>query len=60
MPPEFVQRQVVTKKFDIYSLGVIAIELMTGTRLGFLDMNLHHISSMQFIEEVSWSFVTLT
>uniref|UniRef100_A0ACD5YRZ6 Uncharacterized protein n=1 Tax=Avena sativa TaxID=4498 RepID=A0ACD5YRZ6_AVESA len=38
MPPEFIQRQVISKAFDIYSLGIIVIGLVTGTILGLLEM----------------------
>uniref|UniRef100_A0ACD5ZPM5 Uncharacterized protein n=1 Tax=Avena sativa TaxID=4498 RepID=A0ACD5ZPM5_AVESA len=38
MPPEFIQRQIISKAFDIYSLGIIVIELVTGTILGLLEM----------------------
>ncbi|CAM0878532.1 unnamed protein product [Alopecurus aequalis] len=37
MPPEFIERQVISTKYDIYSLGVIMIELVTGSRTGIFD-----------------------
>ncbi|KAM3197461.1 hypothetical protein ACQJBY_072871 [Aegilops geniculata] len=47
MSPEFIERQVISHKCDIYSLGVIIIKLITGERLysGHFDM-----SSDRFIE----------
>jgi len=30
MPPEFINRLVISKKFDIFSLGVIIIETVAG------------------------------
>jgi serine/threonine protein kinase len=53
MPPEFIQRQIITKAFDIYSLGIIFIELVTGTRVGFRDTNFLEISSAVIVEQVS-------
>ncbi|XP_044362057.1 uncharacterized protein [Triticum aestivum] len=49
MPPEFVEKQIATKWYDIYSLGVVIIEIMTGNRysLGSLEM-----SSKGFIDRV--------
>lgn len=49
MPPEFIERQVITAQYDIYSLGVVIIQIMTGDtyRLASLDM-----SSKEFIELV--------
>jgi coatomer subunit beta' len=51
MPPEFIQRQIITKAFDIYSLGIIFIELVTGTRVGFRDTNFLEISSAVIVEQ---------
>ncbi|TVU01175.1 hypothetical protein EJB05_53388, partial [Eragrostis curvula] len=31
LPPEFITKQVISDKFDIYSLGVIILEMITGT-----------------------------
>ncbi|XP_045090554.1 cysteine-rich receptor-like protein kinase 44 isoform X3 [Aegilops tauschii subsp. strangulata] len=47
MSPEFIERQIISHKCDIYSLGVIIIKLITGERLysGHFDM-----SSDRFIE----------
>lgn len=30
MAPEYINRGIITKKLDIFSLGVIIIEIMTG------------------------------
>ncbi|CAM0878530.1 unnamed protein product [Alopecurus aequalis] len=38
MPPEFTERQIISCKFDIYSMGVAIIELMTGSRPGSDDV----------------------
>ncbi|PNT63875.1 uncharacterized protein LOC100845829 isoform X1 [Brachypodium distachyon] len=32
MPPEFIDKQVISIKSDIYSLGVVIIEIMTGKK----------------------------
>uniref|UniRef100_A0ACD5U3G9 Uncharacterized protein n=1 Tax=Avena sativa TaxID=4498 RepID=A0ACD5U3G9_AVESA len=48
MPPEFVRKQVISKEFDIFSLGVTTLQLMTG-RLSyheFLEM-----PSQEFIDK---------
>lgn len=38
MPPEYIQDQVISKKFDIFSLGVIILKIMVG-HMGYLDIN---------------------
>jgi len=30
VPPEFIENQVVPKKFDIFSLGAVMIKIVTG------------------------------
>ncbi|RCV38811.1 hypothetical protein SETIT_8G171900v2 [Setaria italica] len=30
LPPEYIERNIVSRKFDIFSLGVIIIKIMTG------------------------------
>lgn len=30
VPPEFIMHQVMSKKFDIFSLGVVMIEILVG------------------------------
>ncbi|KAM0924348.1 hypothetical protein ACQ4PT_004972 [Festuca glaucescens] len=47
MPPEFIEKQVISKEFDIYSLGIIFIKVMAGARLYSEHF---HMSSMEFIE----------
>jgi serine/threonine protein kinase len=32
MAPEYLEKGVITKKFDIFSLGVIIIEIITGLK----------------------------
>lgn len=29
-PPEYVKHQIISKEFDIFSLGVIIVKIMTG------------------------------
>lgn len=40
MPPEYVETAYVSKKFDVFSLGVIIIKLMDGDKghTRFVDM----------------------
>ncbi|XP_044352917.1 uncharacterized protein [Triticum aestivum] len=47
MPPEFIEKQVISKKHDIYSLGVIIIKLMTGVKM---YLKCYDMSSEKFIE----------
>lgn len=47
MPPEFIDKQVITKQYDIYSLGVVIIEIITGKR-HFPKSD--ELSSKEFIE----------
>nr|XP_051220985.1 uncharacterized protein LOC127339143 [Lolium perenne] len=46
MPPEFIHRAIVTKGFDIYSLGVTILQLMTGREM---YGKLYDMSSEKFI-----------
>ncbi|TVU49087.1 hypothetical protein EJB05_00378, partial [Eragrostis curvula] len=49
MAPEYINRGVITKKLDIFSLGVIIIEIITG-RKDYSDES--ETSSQEFIELV--------
>ncbi|KAM0826995.1 hypothetical protein ACQ4PT_068486 [Festuca glaucescens] len=46
MPPEFIDKAIVTKGFDIYSLGVTILQLMTGREM---YRKLYDMSSEKFI-----------
>ncbi|XP_024319298.1 uncharacterized protein LOC100831776 isoform X4 [Brachypodium distachyon] len=48
-PPEFIDKQVISIKSDIYSLGIIIIEIMTGTKY---DKYSEFSSSQEFIQHV--------
>jgi serine/threonine protein kinase len=50
MPPEYIQICHITEKFDVFSLGVIIIEIMTGTKETSKRADM---SPQQFIELVS-------
>lgn len=30
LPPEYIERNVISTKFDVFSLGVVTIKIMTG------------------------------
>ena len=30
MPPEFIDRKIISKEFDIFSLGVVIIQIVAG------------------------------
>ncbi|OEL13979.1 hypothetical protein BAE44_0025002 [Dichanthelium oligosanthes] len=49
MPPEYIQNLQISKKYDVFSLGVIIIEIMAGP-LGYSKYD--EMSSQQFIELV--------
>ncbi|XP_066339737.1 uncharacterized protein [Miscanthus floridulus] len=49
LPPEFVTMQIVSKEFDIYSLGIIILEMMAGISAHSL---LHDMTSEEFIKFV--------
>lgn len=38
MPPEYVRDQVISKEFDIFSLGVIILKIMVG-HMDYLVIN---------------------
>jgi serine/threonine protein kinase len=49
MPPEYVERGIISPMFDIFSLGVIIMEIITGHRDYPYDIRK---SSRSFIEHV--------
>jgi serine/threonine protein kinase len=49
MPPEYINRYQITSKFDVFSLGVIIIQVMTG-REGYLKCG--NMPPQDFIELV--------
>lgn len=49
MAPEYIDKGIITKKLDIFSLGVIIIEIMTGHKE---YPNETETSSQQYIELV--------
>lgn len=49
MPPEYIDKQEITPKFDVFSLGVIILQIMAG-RSGHSESA--HTPSEQFIELV--------
>jgi len=50
MAPEYRDKGIITKKLDIFSLGVIIIEIITGRKDYPLDET--ETSSQQYIELV--------
>ncbi|KAF7061436.1 hypothetical protein CFC21_068132 [Triticum aestivum] len=51
MPPEYIQKRQISEKYDIFSLGVIIIEIIAGPlgRFKYADMS----SSEEFIQHVN-------
>lgn len=49
MPPEYIRERQISNKYDVFSLGRIIIEIMTGHK-GF--SKLAEMSPQQFIELV--------
>lgn len=54
MPPEFIDLQIISKEFDIFSLGVIIVEVMLGDmgfsrlwEMGNRDF-IHHVRNVDF------------
>ncbi|CAN6164881.1 unnamed protein product [Urochloa humidicola] len=54
MPPEYINRYQITPKFDVFSLGVIIIQLMAG-RDGYLKFE--DMSRQEFIDIVHGNWV---
>jgi len=48
MAPEYIWQGVVSRQADIYSLGVIIIEIITGHRVNPLD----NVSSCHYFVEL--------
>jgi serine/threonine protein kinase len=57
MAPEYLQRGIITTKSDIFSLGVIIIEIMTGHKNYPFGTG---TSCHEFVELVSGCVSTLT
>ncbi|KAK3120299.1 hypothetical protein QOZ80_9AG0685340 [Eleusine coracana subsp. coracana] len=49
LPPEYIQRHVISKKFDIFSLGVVIIKIMAGST-GYTKIS--EMASEEFIDVV--------
>ena len=49
MPPEYVDNGFISKKFDVFSLGIIIIKMLAGDKNYFLCSEM---SPEQFIELV--------
>ncbi|KAL6870839.1 hypothetical protein ACP4OV_014687 [Aristida adscensionis] len=49
LPPEYIERNIISNKFDIFSLGVVIIKIMTGPT-GYSKSA--EMSAQQFIELV--------
>jgi serine/threonine protein kinase len=49
LPPEYIESNLISKKFDIFSLGVVIIKIMTGPT-GYSKCS--DMSPQQFIEIV--------
>jgi len=60
MAPEYYYRGEVSAKSDIYSLGILIIEIVTGLKV---DSNTEDLSSKNLIDNVSltyFDFLSLT
>ena len=49
LPPEFINHQVISKEYDIYSLGVIITKIITGIT-GYSDVA--DMGAQEFVEHV--------
>lgn len=49
MPPEFINKGIISSKSDIYSLGVTIIYMLTGRRGYAIE---DEIISQEFMEDV--------
>ncbi|KAI4985455.1 hypothetical protein ZWY2020_018085 [Hordeum vulgare] len=49
MPPEYIEKRKISRKFDVFSLGVTIIQIMAGP-LGYYKFA--HMTSQEFIELV--------
>jgi serine/threonine protein kinase len=52
LPPEFINKQVISNKYDIFSLGVIIKRIMTGKEY----FEISHMDDNECIEHVSIFF----
>ncbi|GJN35249.1 hypothetical protein PR202_gb23999 [Eleusine coracana subsp. coracana] len=58
MAPEYVEKGIITKKLDVFSLGVIIIEIITGHK-DYPEPGETGTSSQEFIERVRVMFYLL-
>ncbi|VAI53379.1 unnamed protein product [Triticum turgidum subsp. durum] len=54
MPPEYIERNEITPKYDVFSLGVIIIRIIAGDE-GYFKCA--HMSSQEFLEHVHENWV---
>jgi serine/threonine protein kinase len=57
IPPEYIDRNVISSKFDIFSLGVVIIKIVTGPE-GYTESA--DMSEQNFIDRVSNMLYVLT
>lgn len=55
MPPEFVEKQIGSIQYDIYSLGIVMIEIITGIKYDIYSLGSHEMFSKDFIDRVRFS-----
>lgn len=56
MAPEYMVRGKLTEKVDIYSFGVVVIEVVLGTKNYALSLNSHSILQKVLCPNMFWGF----
>jgi len=52
VPPEFIENKIVSKKFDIFSLGVVMVKIVTGYE-GYYNYCVGEMPRDEFIDLVT-------
>jgi interleukin-1 receptor-associated kinase 1/coatomer subunit beta' len=48
-PPEYIDRGVISKKFDIFSLGVMMIEIVSGPKGHWIHADMPNNKFIDFV-----------
>ena len=57
MPPEYINHQYVSSKFDVFSLGVIIIKMLAGKKAYYSPDEMPPEQFIKFVREIIIVFI---